>query len=119
MKGRCKEPIADIVRHRIVVAEGIDLENIIPDAPVTVPGAVGTSPDLDASLTLELHPPQPIYDPQSHAERSWADARAQNQSREFSGSPNAAHATQEQDVGVRTGEPHIEEDMHVAVDLTG
>ncbi len=103
--------------HRIVVAEGIDLEDVISDAPVTVPGAVGTSPDLDANLTLEFHPPQPSYDPHSYAERSRADARAQNQSREILGSPNAV--TQEQDVGVRNGEPHIEEDMDFAVGLTG
>ncbi len=84
-----------------------------------MPGAVGTSPDLEANLALGIHPPQPSYNPQSHADRSRANARAQDQSLEVSGSPTAAHATQEQDVGVRNGEPHIEEEMDVAVGLTG
>ena len=76
-----------------------------------MPGAVGTSPDLEANLTLEVRPPQAIYDPQDHAERSRAHARAQNPSTEVSGISTTAHALPEQDAGVRNGDPHIEEDM--------
>lgn len=88
------------------------------DAPVTVPTAVGTSPDLEANLTLEIRPPHSSYDPQDHAERSQTDARVQNQSTEVSGISTATHGMQEQDVGVRNGDPHIEEDMS-AMDMAG
>lgn len=41
------------------------------------------------------------------------------QGMEVSGSPTAAHAMQEQDVGVRNSDHHIEEGTDISVDLTG
>lgn len=84
-----------------------------------MPGAAGTGPNVEANLTLDIRPPQPSYDPQNHAERSQANARAQMQGMEVSGSPTAAHAMQEQDVGVRNSDHHIEEGTDISVDLTG
>ncbi|KAL9066248.1 MAG: hypothetical protein Q9161_007705 [Pseudevernia consocians] len=100
------------------VADGIDLEDVTSNAPVTVPDIVDTSPDIEADLTLDLHPPQSSHDPQNHTERSRVNARAQNQGMEVPGSPTVTHSMQEQDVGVRDGDPHVDEEMDVSVDLT-
>lgn len=101
----------------VVVSDAVGLEDITSDIPVTVPGAIGagpdleanlTGPDLETNLTFDIRPPQPSYDPQSHAERSRANARAQHQGMEVSDPPTATHAIQEQDVGVRGGDAHTE-----------
>lgn len=86
---------------------------------MTVPSAVGTGPDLEANLTLGIRPPQPSYDPQSHAERSRASARAQGEGMEVPNSPTGAYAVAEQDIGVRRGDPDTEEDLDISVAPTG
>ena len=76
-----------------------------------MPGAAGAGPDLEADLTLEVHPPQPMYDPQNHTEMSWTNVRAQYQSTGVSGQYAAAQMMPEQDIGLRNGDHHIEDDM--------
>lgn len=84
-----------------------------------MPGAVGSGPDQAANLTLGIRPPQPIYDPQNHEERSRVNTRAPNEGTEASRPSTPAHAMPEQDVGVGNGDPHFEEGMDAAVGLTG
>ena len=78
-----------------------------------VPDTVDTSPDVEANLNLELHPPQ------NHIERSRVNPRAQNQGMEVLDTPTAAHAMQEQDVGVRNGDPLVDEELDFAVGQSG
>lgn len=105
----------------LVVSDVVGLEYIISDAPVMVPGAVGTGPDLDleANLNLGIRPPQPSYDPENHTERDRANTRAEDQGIEVSGPFTTVRATQEQDVGVRNGDPHIEQGTDITAGLTG
>lgn len=105
--------------HLVVVSDAIDLEDIVSDAAVAVPDNLGTNLDPEANFTIDVHPPQPSYDPQNHAERSQAHSRAQNQSSEVFAIPTATHATPEQDVGVRNEDPYIEEGMDIAIGWTG
>lgn len=84
-----------------------------------VPGAAGTGPDLEADLTPEIRPAQPSYDPQNHAERSRVNTRAQNERTEVLISSTASHAMPEQDVGIRSGDHHIEGGVDVEVDIMG
>ena len=109
--------------YLVGVAEGIDLGEIISDPLVTVPDAVGTGPDLEANLTLEIRPPQPSYDPhasQSHAESSRASAPAHGPGMEVPDGPPpiGARAMQEEDVAVCNNDHHIEEGVDIAVGLT-
>ena len=79
-----------------------------------MPGAAGAGLDLEADLTLEVRPPQPMYDPQNHTEMSWTNVQAQYQSTDVSGQSAAAQTMPEQDIGLRNGDHHIEEDMDTA-----
>ena len=105
--------------YRVVIADGIDLEDITSDTPVMSPGAVGTGSDLEANLTLGIRPPQPSYNPHNHFERSRANSRAEYQVTDVSGSPTAAHGLREQDDGVRSSDDYVEQGMDITVDMTG
>ena len=87
----------------------------MPDTPVAVPEAAGAGPDLEVDPTLEVRTPMPIYDPQNHTERSWANARAQYQSTEVSEPSAAAQTTLEHEISLRNGDHHIEEDMNITL----
>ncbi|CAD6590898.1 MAG: hypothetical protein ASARMPRED_005096 [Alectoria sarmentosa] len=102
-----------------VVADGIGLGDITSDTPVTLPGDLGTGLDLEANLTLDVRPPHPSHGPLSHAERPRVSTGAEHQSTEISGSSAAPQTMPEQDIGVRDGDRHIEEDMDLTLDPTG
>ena len=80
-----------------------------------VPGAVDLGPDLEANLTFDVRRPEPIYDPQNHTERSWANSPTQHRSAEVSGQSAAVQTITEQDVGFRNDDRHIEEDMDITI----
>ena len=80
-----------------------------------VPGAVDIGPDLEANLALDVHRPQPTYDPQNHTERSWANSPTQSRSAEVSGQSAAVQTVAEQDVGLRNDDRHTEEDMDITI----
>ena len=80
-----------------------------------VPGAVDIGPDLEANLTLDVRRPQPTYDPQNHTERIWANSPTQRRSAEVSGQSAAVQTVAEQDVGPRSDDSHIEEDMDITI----
>ena len=84
-----------------------------------VPEAVGTGPDLEANLTLDIPSPQPSYNPRNQAERFRVNTQAQSRSTQVSEPSAAAQTMSEQDVGVRKNDSHTEEGMHPAVGLTG
>lgn len=84
-----------------------------------MPSTLSTDPDLEANLTLEVCLPQPSYDPQDHAERSWAHVGAQDQSVEVDGVYTAVDAMPELDVGIRNDDPHIEEGVDYTIGLAG
>lgn len=87
---------------------------------VTLPGSVGTGPDLDANLALEVRIPPPSYDRHGRAESSRSNIRAQDESAEVSASSTTSHTVPEQDVGVHNGDPHTEEEQaDAAVGLPG
>ena len=110
---------SQLLTWRVVVADGIDLADIASNTPVMAPEAVGTGPDLDANLTLDIPSPQPSYDPRNQAERFRVDTQAQRRSTRASEPSAAAQTISEQDVGVRKNDSHTEEGMHPAVSLTG
>lgn len=80
-----------------------------------VPGAADLGPDLEANLTLDVRRPEPTYDPQNHTARSWANSPAQRRNAEVSGQPAIVQTVAEQDVGLRSDDGHIEEDMDIAI----
>ena len=81
---------------------------------VTVPEAASAGTGLNVNPTLEIRPPQPIYDPQSHSEGSGTTARAQHQSTEVSGPTAAAQTEPEPQVDIRYGDHHNEKHMDIA-----
>lgn len=103
--------------HRIAVADGIDLEDVISDALVPVPGAVATEPDLEANLTLQLRPPHPVYDPHDHAARPRAHTPVENQGTEVPSSSTLTDAMPEEDVGVHSGHSHVGGDMDITAGI--
>ena len=105
--------------YQVVVADGIDLADIVSDTPVMVPGAVGTGLDFEANLTLDIPPPQPSYDPRNEAERFRVNTQALSRSTEVPKPSAAAQTISEQDVGVRNDDSHTGEGMHVDVGMTG
>lgn len=80
-----------------------------------MPEAADDGTDLEANTTLEIHPPQPIYDPQNHTERPCANARAQYQSTEVSGQSVGDQSMPEHEVGLHNTDNHVEENMDIAV----
>lgn len=90
------------------------------DTSVTPPGSVGTGPDLDANLTLEVRTPPSSHDRHGRAEGSRFNTGAQDGSTEVPASSTTSHTVPEQDVGVHNSDPHIGEgQVDNAVGLTG
>lgn len=87
------------------------------DALVMMPEAADDGIDFEANTTLEIHPPQPIYDPHNHTERPCANARAQCQSTEVSGQSVGAPSMPEHEVGLHNTDHHIKENMDIAVGI--
>ena len=81
--------------------------------------AVNTEPDLEVDLTPLRGFPRRSYDPQVHMQRSQASPRAHGQRMGIQESSIAANAIPEQDVGVRHGTTHIEENNGLTVELGG
>lgn len=121
MHERCEEARANRTLPTAVVADDVELQDNISDAPITpdAAGAAGTGPDLEANITLGLRRPQPSHAPPNRAARLRANARAESQGTEDSRSATPTAAMPEQDVGVRSGLPQIEEHMHTAVGHSG
>lgn len=103
----------------MVVADGLELANIVSNLPVMVPGAVDMGPDLEAGLTLDVQRLQPTYDPRNHTERSWTNSPTQRQSAEISGQSPAVQTIAEHDVDLRNHDRHIEEDTVITIGITG
>ena len=82
----------------------------------TQPEAAG--PTLEVSPTLELRPPQPIYDPQNHTVGSGVNPQVQYQSMEVLVESAATHTTLEAEVSPRDGDHYVEEDTNIAVGET-
>lgn len=85
----------------------------------TASAAVDPDPDLEANLTSSVRLSRPSCDPRGHMPRSQANPRAHEQR---AGTPNssiAANAIPEQDVGVRHGTEHFEEDIGLNVEFCG
>lgn len=80
-----------------------------------MPEAADDGTDLEANTTLEIHLPQPIYDPQNHTERPCANARLQYQSTGVSGQSAGAQSIPEQGVSLRNTDHHVEENMDIAM----
>ena len=111
-------PEANTLFHRIVVAEDIGLEDIVSDDPVTVPDTVGAGTngtDLEANLTLDIHPPQPSYDPQNYSETSRAHGGTHDQGMEVHGCPTATNVIPEQHIGVHSGGINTQQEIDIAV----
>ena len=98
---------------------GLGLETINLDTSPTAPGAVATDPDLEANLTPSVQHPHRSHDPRGHMERSQANHRAQEQGAGAPESHIAANAMPEQDVGVRHGTQHFEEEIGLTVQPGG
>ena len=98
---------------------GLGLEAINSETVPTAPGAVATDPDLEANLTPSLQLPHRSHDPQGHMQRSQAVHRAQEQGAGNPESHIAANAMPEQDVGVRHGTQHVDEEIGLTVQLGG
>lgn len=96
---------------------GLGFEEIDLDTLATGPGATGTSPDLEANLTIGMQRPQRTYDPQHQAQRPQASSRAYSQPVGPPVPSIAADALSEQDVGVRSDGAQIEEGSEISVGL--
>ena len=103
----------------VATASGLDLEEIEVDTLPTAPEAVNIEPDLEVNLTplgrLQRH----SYNPQEHMQRSQASPRAHGQRMGNPESSTAANAIPEQDIGVRHGTTHIDENSGLTVELGG
>lgn len=101
----------------VVVTDGVDLEETVTDALVTVPEAADDGTDVEANTTLEIPPPQPIYGPQNHMKRLWANARAQYQGTEVSGQPVGAESMPQHELGLRNTDHRAEENIDTTVGI--
>ncbi len=90
---------------------GLGFEGIALDTLHTVPGTASTDVDLEADLTLGAQFPRPSSGPQNHVQSSRASLQAHDQRRGHPESSIAATVIPEQDVGVRHGTAHIDEDI--------
>ena len=88
------------------------------DTLATTPGAVGADPDLEASLTAEVHRQQPVCDPHIHTGRSRHHDRAQERDTGTPGALTGAHSGPEQDFDIRSDQGHIAEGLDVAINPT-
>lgn len=97
---------------------GLGLESINLDTSPTAPDAVATDLELEANFTPSVQRPHCGRDPRGHVQRSQASHRAQEQG---AGTPEciAANAMPEQDVGVRHGTQHVDEEIGLTVQLGG
>ena len=97
----------------------LGLEEMEVDTLPTAPEAVDIESDLEANLTASGRLPPRSYDPQEHMHTSQASPRAYGQRMGTRGSSTAANAIPEQDIGVRHGHTHIEENSGLTVELGG
>ena len=97
----------------------LGLAEIELDALPAAPVAINPGPDLEVNLTPLGRFPRRSYDPQEHVQRSQASPRAQGQRMGTPESSIAANAIPEQDIGVRHGTTHIEENIGLTVELGG
>ena len=97
---------------------GLGLESINLDTSPTAPDAVATDPELEGNFTPSVQRPHFSQDPRRHMQRSQASHRAQQQG---AGTPEciAANVMPEQDVGVRHGTQHVDEEMGLTVQIGG
>ena len=96
----------------------LSLEEIGSDTLPATPEAVNTEADLGLNLTPLLErSPRRSYDPQQHIHTSQASPRAHGQGMVVQESSIAANMIPEQDVGVRHGTTHIEENNGLTVEL--
>ena len=112
-----KSPELTCLCHLVVVADSFDLGNIVPDTPITVPGAAGADPDLEANLTLEVRPPQPTYDPQHRTDGSSMYAEARYRTAETSDQSAAGQMMPGYETNVHNGDHYIEEVADTTVGL--
>ena len=103
----------------IAAVSSLGLEEIELDTLPTAPEAVDIESGLEVNLTPLGRSPRRSYDPQEHMQRSQASPRAHGQRMGTPESSIAANAIPEQDVGVRHGTTHIEEDSGLTVELGG
>ena len=96
----------------------LGLAEIELDALPAAPEAINPEPDLEVNLTPLGRFPRRSYDPQ-HMQRSQASPRAQGQRMGTPESSIAANVIPEQDIGVRHGTTHIEENSGLTVELGG
>lgn len=97
----------------------LGLEEIELDTLPTAPEALDIAPDLEAHLTASVQLPPRSYDPGEHMQTSHASPRAHGQRMGTPVSSIAANAIPEQDIGVRHGTTHIEENNRLTVELSG
>ena len=96
-----------------------DPEEIELDTLPAAPEAVDTEPNLEANLTASVRFPPRSYDPREHMQRSQASPRAHGQRMGTPESSITADAIPEQDIGIRHGITHIEENSGLTVELGG
>ena len=98
---------------------GLGLEAINLDTSPTAPGAVATDPELEANLTPSVQHPHYGQDSREHIQSSQASHRAQEHGAGTPESHIAANAMPEQDVGVRHGTQHVDEEVGLSVQIGG
>ena len=103
----------------VAAMSSLGLEEIELDPLPAASGAGDIEPGLEVNLTPLGRSPRRSYDPQEHMQRSQASPRAHGQRMGTPESSIAANAIPEQDVGVRHGTTHIEEDSGLTVELGG
>ena len=103
----------------VATMSSLGLEEIELDTLPTAPEALDIEPDLEANLTASVRLPPRSYDPRERMQTSHASPRAHGQSMGTPVSSIAANAIPEQDIGVRHGTTHIEENNGLAVELSG
>ena len=97
----------------------LGLEEIELDTLPTAPEALDIEPDLEANPTASVRLPPRSYDPRERMQTSHASPRAHGQRMEIPVSSIPINAIPEQDIGVRHGTTHIEENDELTVELGG